>query len=88
MKKSSGFQVFCGDIISEVGLGLFSRVHQALGPNRKREYFAQVFSGNYAKIRVSWAFDWLSSVSGWKVMAKKNKFWAKITPNDFLPNFE
>jgi len=31
------------DVISGVGLGLFGRGHQVLGPNRKREVFCSSF---------------------------------------------
>jgi len=41
-----GFGFFVGDVISGLGLGLFSLGYQALGINCKRKYFAEVFSAN------------------------------------------
>jgi len=57
------------DVISEVVLGSFWLMLPALGPNRK----AKVLIENYARVRVFWAFDRLSSVSGSNVMIKNKK---------------
>jgi len=43
----------------------------ALGPTARANFLSQVYGGSWAKI---WVFDWLSSVSGLKVMAVKTKF--------------
>jgi len=46
-----------GDDKSGIGLGFFSRVHQALGSTTGGEYFTEVFVANSAEIQVFWAFD-------------------------------
>ena len=67
-----------GDIISGVGFGIFGQGHIALGPNHKSQAFDSSF---YWKL-VFKALDWLSSISGSKVIAQRTK------PNlFFLPKF-
>ena len=41
-----------GDDKSGIGLGFFSRVHQALGSTIGGEYFTEVFVANSAEIQV------------------------------------
>jgi len=60
-----------GDVIS--GVDFLATGYLALGPTVRWKYVTQEFIGNYAKIQVFWTFDWLSSVSGSKVMANNYK---------------
>ena len=42
--KGLDFSFFVGDIISGIGLGLFGRGHQALGPNCKNQFFDSILT--------------------------------------------
>jgi len=57
------------DVISEVVFGPF----WLMGPTARPKYLAEVFIGNYARVRVFYTFDQLFSISGSKVSIKNKQ---------------
>jgi len=44
-----------------------------MGPTARPKYLAEVFIGNYARVRVFYTFDQLFSISGSKVSIKNKQ---------------
>jgi len=53
---------FVGDFTSSIGLAFLAEVIRPW-TQPPDNFLTQVFSGNYTKIRVFWAFDLVSSIS-------------------------
>jgi len=69
-------------------LGVFAflgQLYLALGANPLSHLFGSSFLGNQVIIRVFRALDWLSSISGVKIMAKKIEIGKNATPTNANP---
>jgi len=61
---------------------LLGQFYLALGPNPISHIFGSSFFGNEVVIRVFRVLEWLSSISGAKIMGQKTKIGKNSTPTN------